>query len=85
MEQEIDFFIETENQKVPQLSPDKKFYIIYSPTKFKLRPCESIMLNLYLKKKIARLNRRSYWARTIINSTKNYHRKLQTFNARKTK
>ena len=52
MEEEIDFFIETENQKVPQLSTDKKFYIIYSPTKFKLTPCESIMLNLQLKIKL---------------------------------
>ena len=52
MEQEIDFFIETENQKAPKLDPDEKFYIIYSPIKFKLRPCESIMLNLHLKFKL---------------------------------
>ena len=52
MEQGIDFFNETENQKVPQLSPGKNFYIIYSPTKFELRLCESIMLNLQLKIKL---------------------------------
>ena len=52
MEQEIDFFIKTEHQKVPKLSPDGKFYIIYSPIKFQLRQCESIMLNLHLKIKL---------------------------------
>ena len=53
MKLEIDFFIETENQKVLQLSPDKKLYISYSPTIFKLRRCESIMLILQLKIKLA--------------------------------
>ena len=48
-EQEIEFFTNSENQKAPQLSSDEKFYIIYSPMKFRLRPCESIMLNLQLK------------------------------------
>ena len=43
-EQEIEFFTKLENEKEPQLSPDERFYIIYSPMKFKLRPCESIML-----------------------------------------
>ena len=51
-EQETEFFTKLENEKEPQLSPDEKFYIIYSPMKFKLRPCETIMLNLQLKIKL---------------------------------
>ena len=51
-EKEIEFFSKSENQKAPQLNPDEKFYIIYSPMKFKLRPCESIMSNLQLKIKL---------------------------------
>ena len=51
-EQEIEFFTKLENEKAPQLSPDERFYIIYSPMKFKLRPSESIMLNLQLKIKL---------------------------------
>ena len=49
---EIEFSTGLEIQKPPQLSADEKFYIIYSPVKFKLRPCESIMLNLQLKMKL---------------------------------
>ena len=49
---EIEFSTGLEIQKPPQLSADEKFYIIYSPVKFKLRPCESIMLNLQLKTKL---------------------------------
>ena len=51
-EQEIEFFTKLENEKGPQLSPDERFYIIYSPMKFKLRPCESVTLNLQLKIKL---------------------------------
>lgn len=40
-------------QKPPQLSADEKTYIIYSPVKFKFRPCESIMSNLQLKIKLS--------------------------------
>ena len=40
------------NSKRPQFSVNDKFYIIYSPTKFKLRPCESIMLDLRFKTKL---------------------------------
>ena len=47
--QEIEFSTGLEIQKPPQLSADKKFHTIYSPVKFKLRPYESIMLNLQLK------------------------------------
>ena len=39
-------------QKPPQLSADEKFYIIFSPVKFKLRQCVTIMLNLQLKIKL---------------------------------
>ena len=49
---EIEFSTGLEIQKPPQLSADEKFYIIYSPVKFKLRPCESIMLNLQRKIKL---------------------------------
>ena len=49
---EIEFSTVLEIQKAPQLSADEKFYIIYSPVKFKLRRCESIMLNLQLKIKL---------------------------------
>ena len=49
---EIEFSIGLEIRKPPQLSANEKFYIIYSPVKFKLRPCESIMLNLRLKIKL---------------------------------
>ena len=49
---EIKFSTGLEIQKPPQLSADEKLYIIYSPVKFKLRPCESIMLNLQLKIKL---------------------------------
>ena len=51
-QREIEFFTGPEIQKVPELSPDGKFYIIYLPSKFKLRPCESIILNLQLKIKL---------------------------------
>ena len=36
-------------EKPPQPSLNEKFYVIYSPKKFKLRPFESIMLDLKLK------------------------------------
>ena len=49
---EIEFSTGLEIQKPPQLSANEKFYIIYSPVKFKLRSCESIMLNLRLKIKL---------------------------------
>ena len=49
---EIEISTGPEIQKPPHLSPNKKFYVIYSPMKFKLRPCESIMLNLQLKIKL---------------------------------
>ena len=50
--QEIKFSTGLEIQKPPLLSTEETFYIIYSPVKFKLRPCESIMLNLQLKIKL---------------------------------
>ena len=49
---EIEISAGPEIQKPPHLSPNEKFYVIYSPMKFKLRPCESIMLNLQLKIKL---------------------------------
>ena len=49
---EIEISTGPEIQNPPHLSPNEKFYVIYSPMKFKLRPCESIMLNLKLKIKL---------------------------------
>ena len=50
--QEIKISTGLQIQKPPQLSTNGTFYGIYSPMKFKLRPCESIMLNLQLKIKL---------------------------------
>ena len=47
----IDFFTE-QNIKEPKLSDKVNFYIIYSPEKKKLRPRDSIMLNLQKIQKI---------------------------------
>ena len=52
LKQEIEFSTELEIEKPAQLSANEKFYIIYSPVKFKLRPYESIMLNEQLKIKL---------------------------------
>ena len=49
---EIEFSTGLEIQKPPQLSANEKFYIIYSPVKFKLRPCGSIMLKSTTKNEI---------------------------------
>ena len=45
---EIEISTGPEIQNPPHLSPNEKFYVIYSPMKFKL----SIMLNLKLKIKL---------------------------------
>ena len=47
----IDFFTE-QNIKEPKLSDKVSFYIIYSPEKNKLRPRDSIMLNLQKIQKV---------------------------------
>ena len=39
-------------QKPPQPSANETLHAIYPPLTFKLRPCESIMLNLQLKMKL---------------------------------
>ena len=52
----IDFFTE-QNIKEPKLSDKVSFYIIYSPEKNKLRPRDSIMLNL---QKIQNLKSKKY-------------------------
>ena len=44
----IEFLTEPEVKK-PKLSDDGRFYIIYLPEKVKLRPRDSVMLNLRLK------------------------------------
>ena len=49
---EIEISTGLQIQKPPQLSTNETFYAIYSPMKFKLRPWESIMLNLQLKIKL---------------------------------
>ena len=49
---EIEISYTLEVQKPPQLSLDKIFYTIYSPGKFKLRPCECTVLDLQLKIKL---------------------------------
>ena len=50
--QEIEISTGLQIQKPPQLSTNGTFYAIYSPMKFKLRPCESIVLNIQLKIKL---------------------------------
>ena len=49
---EIEISTGLQIQKPPQLRTNGTFYAIYSPMKFKLRTCESIMLNLQLKIKL---------------------------------
>ena len=49
---EIEISTGLQIQKPPQLSTNETFYAIYSPMKFKLRPWESIILNLQLKIKL---------------------------------
>ena len=44
----IEFSMEQDIKK-PKINNDGNFYIIYSPEKIKLRPRDSIMLNLQLK------------------------------------
>ena len=44
----IEFSMEQDIKK-PKINNDGSFYIIYSPEKIKLRPRDSIMLNLQLK------------------------------------
>ena len=50
--QEIEISTGLQIKKPPQLSANGTFNAIYSPMKFKLRPCESTMLNLQLKIKL---------------------------------
>ena len=50
--QEIEISTGLQIKKPPQLGANGTFNAIYSPMKFKLRPCEGTMLNLQLKIKL---------------------------------
>ena len=45
----IEIMTTSDFQKPAELNEDKNFYILYSPKKFKLRPHDSVMLDLQTK------------------------------------
>ena len=45
----IEIMTTSDFQKLAELNEDKNFYILYSPKKFKLRPHDSVMLDLQTK------------------------------------